>query len=89
MIMHHIILCTSCAAFYLSVSYLRIAIDHMEQGREEPPEPAPVEDTNPELDQGKPRSILPHPLSFIYFFSYFRIPDGALGHRSCIEALVA
>jgi hypothetical protein len=39
--------------FYLSVSYLRIAIDHVEQGREETPEPAPVEDTDPEQDQGK------------------------------------
>jgi hypothetical protein len=64
-------------------------IDHVEQGREEPPEPAPVEDTDPEQDQGKPRCILPHPLSFIYLFSYFMIPDCALGHRSCIEALVA
>jgi hypothetical protein len=54
--------------FYLSVSYLRIAIDHVEQGREEPLEPAPVEDTNPEQDQGKPRCILPHPLSFISLF---------------------
>jgi hypothetical protein len=74
---------------YLSVSSLHIVIDHVEQGHEEPPEPAPVEDTNPEQDQGKPRCILPHPLSFIYFFSYFMIPDCALGHRSCIEALVA
>jgi hypothetical protein len=29
-------------------------IDHMEQGREEPLEPARVEDTDPEQDQGKP-----------------------------------
>jgi hypothetical protein len=28
---------------------LCIAIDHVEQGHEEPPEPAPVKDTNPEL----------------------------------------
>jgi hypothetical protein len=75
--------------FYLSVSSLRITIDHMVQGREEPPESAPIEDTRPEQDQGKPQCILPHPLSFIYFFSYFMIPDCALGHRSCIEALVA
>jgi hypothetical protein len=34
--------------FYLSVSSLRIAIDHVEQGREEPPEPVPVRDTDPE-----------------------------------------
>jgi hypothetical protein len=74
--------------FHRSVLFLRIAIDHMEQGCEEPPEPAPVEDTDPEQDQGKPRCILPHPLSFIYFFSYFMILDCALGHRSCTEALV-
>jgi hypothetical protein len=47
---------------------LRIAIDHVEQGREEPSESAPVEDTNPEQDQGKPRCILPYSLSFIYLF---------------------
>jgi hypothetical protein len=34
--------------FHLSVSSLRNAINHMEQGREEPPELAPVEDTDPE-----------------------------------------
>jgi hypothetical protein len=65
--MYHTI-CTSCTAFIL-VSYpLRIAMDHVEKGREEPPEPAPVEDTDPEQDQGKPRCILSHPLSFIYLF---------------------
>jgi hypothetical protein len=36
---------------------LRIAIDHVEQGREELSEPAPVEDANPEQDQVKPRCI--------------------------------
>jgi hypothetical protein len=75
--------------FHLSVLSLRIVTDHVEQGREEPPEPVPVEDTDPEQDQGKPRCILPHPLIFIYFFSYFMIPDCALDHRSCIKALVA
>jgi hypothetical protein len=29
-------------------------IDHLEQGRVEPPEPAPVEGPNYEQDQGKP-----------------------------------
>ncbi len=43
--------------FYLSVSSLCIVIDHVEQGREEPPEPAPVEGTDYEQDQGKPRCI--------------------------------
>jgi hypothetical protein len=52
-------------------------IDHVEQGREEPSEPAPVEDTNPEQDQGKPRCIISHALSFIYFFSCFMILDCA------------
>jgi hypothetical protein len=42
---------------YLVVSPLHIAIDHMEQRREESPELAPVEDTNPEQDQGIPRCI--------------------------------
>jgi hypothetical protein len=74
---------------YLSVSVLPTVIDPVEQEREKLLEPAPVEDTNPEQDQGKPRCILPHPLNFIYFFSYFMITDCALGHRSCIESLVA
>jgi hypothetical protein len=39
---------------YLSVLLLSTAIDTVEQEREESPEPAPVEDTNPEQDQGKP-----------------------------------
>jgi hypothetical protein len=75
--------------FHLSVSSLRIVRDHVEQVREEPPEPALVEDTHPKQDQAKPRCILPYPLNFIYFFSYFMILDCALGHRSCIEDLVA
>jgi hypothetical protein len=54
--------------FHLSVRSLHFAIDHVEQGREEPPELASVEDTDPEQDQGKPRCIVPHPLSFIYHF---------------------
>jgi hypothetical protein len=74
---------------YLSVSFLPSAIDLVEQEREELPEPAPVEDTNLGHDQCKLWCILPHPLSFIYFFSYFMIPDCALGHMSCIETLVA
>jgi hypothetical protein len=32
-------------------------IDHVEQGRKEPSEPAPVKDANPEQDQGKPQYI--------------------------------
>jgi hypothetical protein len=41
---------------YLGVSSLHIAIDTVEQGREESPEPALTEDSNPEQDQGKPRA---------------------------------
>jgi hypothetical protein len=74
---------------HLSISLLPTAIDPVEQEREEPPDPAPVEDTNPELDQGKPQCILPYSLSFIYLLSYFMILDCVLGHRSCIEVLVA
>jgi hypothetical protein len=33
---------------------MRFAIDPVEQGFEEPPEPAQVEDTNPMQEQGKP-----------------------------------
>jgi hypothetical protein len=42
---------------YLSVSSLNIAIDHAEQGLEEPPEPASADDAIPEQEQGKPRYI--------------------------------
>jgi hypothetical protein len=42
---------------YVGVSYLHIAIDHAEQGHEEPPEPGQVEDINPEQEQDKPRCI--------------------------------
>jgi hypothetical protein len=73
----------------LSISLLPTTIDPMGQEHEEPPEPTPVKDTNPEQDQGKAQCILPHSLSFIYLLSYFMIRYCALGHRSCIEALVA
>jgi hypothetical protein len=39
---------------YLSVSLLPTVIDPVEQEREEPPELAPVEATNPEQDHGNP-----------------------------------
>jgi hypothetical protein len=68
---------------------LPTAIDPVEQEREESSELASVEDTNLEQDQGKPQCILPYLLRFIYLFSYFMIHDCVLGHRSCIEALVA
>jgi hypothetical protein len=42
---------------YVSISLLPTVIDPVEQEREEPPELAAVEDTNPEQDQGKPQCI--------------------------------
>jgi hypothetical protein len=39
---------------YVSGSYLHVAIDHAEQGRMKPSEPAPVEGADYEQDQGKP-----------------------------------
>jgi hypothetical protein len=56
-IMQHITLCTSCIAFMLVSHPYIFAIGYAEQGPEETPEPAPVEDVNPEQDQGKPRCI--------------------------------
>jgi hypothetical protein len=50
MIMQHITLCTPCIAFILVSHMCIFAIDHAEQGREEPPEPAQLEDANYELD---------------------------------------
>jgi hypothetical protein len=47
MIMQHSTLCTPCI----------FAVDHTEQGHEEPPEPAQVLGANYEQDQGKPRCI--------------------------------
>jgi hypothetical protein len=57
MIMHHIILCNPCIAFMLVSHTCIFVIDHMEQGHEEPPDPAQVEDANTEQEQGKPRCI--------------------------------
>jgi hypothetical protein len=42
---------------YLSISLFPDAIDPVEQEREELPVLTPVEDTNPEQDQGKPWCI--------------------------------
>jgi hypothetical protein len=57
MIMHRIAPCTPCIAFMLASHTCTFAIDHTEQGRVEPPEPAPVEGADYEQDQGKPRCI--------------------------------
>jgi hypothetical protein len=56
-IMQHITLCTPGIAFILVSHTCIFLIDHVEQGREEPSEPAPIEDVNPKQDQGKPRCI--------------------------------
>jgi hypothetical protein len=57
MIMQHIIPCTSCIAFILVSHTCIFAINHTEQGHEESPEPADVEDSNPEQELGKPHCI--------------------------------
>jgi hypothetical protein len=57
MVMQHITLCTPYIAFILVSHTCIFVIDHVEQGREEPSELAPVEDANPEEDQGKPWCI--------------------------------
>jgi hypothetical protein len=57
MIMYHITLCTSYIAFILVSHTCIFAIDHMEQGREEPSEAAAVKGADYEQDQGKPWCI--------------------------------
>jgi hypothetical protein len=57
MIMHLIILCTSCIAFMLVSQTYVFEIDPAEQGHEKPPEAAPVEGTNTEQEKGKPQCI--------------------------------
>jgi hypothetical protein len=49
--------CTPYIAFMLASHTYTFAIDHAEQGRTEPLEPAPVEGADYEQDQGKPRCI--------------------------------
>jgi hypothetical protein len=62
--MQHIILRTPYIAFMLVSHTCIFAIDHVEQGPKEPPEPAPVEEANIEQEQGKTQCIKPPPLSF-------------------------
>jgi hypothetical protein len=57
MVTQHITLCTQCIAFMLVSHTCIFAIDHAEQGPKEPLEPAQVDDTNTEQEQGKPRYI--------------------------------
>jgi hypothetical protein len=55
--MHLITHCTPYIEFMLVAHTCIFAIDHVEQGRVEPPEPAPVEDADYEQDHGKPWCI--------------------------------
>jgi hypothetical protein len=57
MSMEHTTLCTSCIAFMSASHTCTFAIDHVEQERVEPPEPAPVEGADYEQDQGKLQCI--------------------------------
>jgi hypothetical protein len=57
MSMHFTARCTPCIAFMLVAHTYTFVIDHTEQERVEPPEPAPVETADYEQDQGKPRCI--------------------------------
>jgi hypothetical protein len=57
MILHHNTLCTPCITVMLVAHTCTFAIDHVEQGRVEPPELAPVETADYKQDQGKPQCI--------------------------------
>jgi hypothetical protein len=57
---------------------MHFAIDHAEQGPEEPPELAVVEDTNPEEEQGKPPCINQWSLSFTCETCFMFLYDCAL-----------
>jgi hypothetical protein len=48
---------TPCIVLLLVSHTYAFAIDHVEQGPEEPSEPTQVEDANTEQEQGKPRFI--------------------------------
>jgi hypothetical protein len=52
--MHLTACCTPYIAYMLASHTCTFAIDHAEQGRAEPLEPAPVEGADYEQDQGKP-----------------------------------
>jgi hypothetical protein len=55
--MHLTAHCTPCITFILVAHTYAFAIDDVEQGHVEPPEPAPVESADYKQDQGKPRCI--------------------------------
>jgi hypothetical protein len=50
----HTTLCIPCIAFMLASHNCTFVIDHVEQGRAEPPEIAPVEGADYEQDHDKP-----------------------------------
>jgi hypothetical protein len=54
---HFITFFTPMHCIYVVAHGCIFAIDHVEQGRVEPPEPAPVEGADYEQDQGKPQCI--------------------------------
>jgi hypothetical protein len=74
--MHHITLCTSRIALFNCGHLLLIRVDHVEPKTEnqaeqvqwvfEGPQASSGEDTNLELNQGKPRFIPPKSLSFVF-----------------------
>jgi hypothetical protein len=55
--MHFTARCTPCIAFILVSHTCTFVIDHVKQGRVEPPKPAPIETADYEQDQGNPRCI--------------------------------
>jgi hypothetical protein len=55
--MHLTVCCTPCITFMLVTHTCTFVIDHVKQGRWEPPERAPVEGADYEQNQGKPRCI--------------------------------
>jgi hypothetical protein len=84
MVMQHRTLCTACIALKLVSHTCIFAIDHAEQGREEPPEPAPVEGANIEQEKGKPRCIPLQSLSFMFGTLIIILFDCALSYRICV-----
>jgi hypothetical protein len=55
--MHYIALCTPCIALMLESYTCTFTLGPTELEPKEQQEPAPVEDANPEQDQGKPQCI--------------------------------
>jgi hypothetical protein len=74
--MHHIALCTPCIALFNCDHLLLIRVDHVEPKTEnqaeqvqwvfEGPQASSGEDTNLELNQGKPQCIPPKSFSFMF-----------------------